>query len=154
MPKNNAKRIQRVGWVVEAGDQNVMVGAWSSSSLIISWSIIHILVGYHSRFGLLPQPLNPLSGFFLYCPQAFLSIVTQHFEWPFTTGGACNLLECLFLHCLHPYSSPHDPCYPLQFWAFITFLWGQLWDLYTSAAVWNHLVSLPVKSLPYLSSPL
>ena len=108
MPKNNAKRIQRMGQVVEAGGQNVMVGAQSSSSPIVSimFSIIHILVGYHTHFGPLPQPLTPLSGFFLHYSWAFLGIAIQPLEWLFTTWVACNLLECLFLHCLHPHSSP------------------------------------------------
>jgi hypothetical protein len=65
-----------------------------------------ILVGYHTHFAPLPQPLTPLSGFFLHRSWPFLGIAIQPLEQLFTTWVACNLLECLFLHHLHPHSSP------------------------------------------------
>ena len=108
MPKSNAKRIQRVGQVVEAGGQNVcdtqQECVWSRT-----WSRrsdCYYFVLQPSHFGPLPQPLAPLSGFFLHCSWAFLGNAIQPLEWLFRTWVACNLLECLFLHCLHPYSSP------------------------------------------------
>ena len=67
---------------------------------------VGLLGTFHTYFGPLPQALLPPSRFFLQHPWAFLCFTIPAFGQPFTTWMACNLLECLFLHCLHPHSSP------------------------------------------------
>ena len=109
MPKSNAKRIKRVWWVVVTGDQNecatqAQCDWWSRMWSRHSCSRSH--VGYHTHFGPLPQPLTPPSKFFLHCSWTSLGIVIQLLECLFTTWVACNLLECPFLHYLHPHSPP------------------------------------------------
>src|ERR1700729_1943954 len=65
------------------------------------------------HFLLQPADFGPLlqlpllsSSFLLYHSLAFLDFTILPFGRLFTCWMVCNLLECLFLHCLHPHSSP------------------------------------------------
>jgi hypothetical protein len=59
-----------------------------------------------THYGPLPQPLLPATQSFLHWSWAFIDITIQPFEQLFTTWIAYNVLECLFLQCLHPHPSP------------------------------------------------
>lgn len=59
-----------------------------------------------THFGPLLQLPLISSSFLLHHPWAFLGFTIIPFWQLLTTWMACNLLECLFLHCLHPHSSP------------------------------------------------
>ena len=71
-------------------------------------SINHIGLShiFRTHFGPLPQSLLPPSRFFLHNHWALLGLTILPFGPLFTCWMDCNLLECLFLHCLHPHSSP------------------------------------------------
>ena len=71
-------------------------------------SIDHIGLSciFRTHFGPLPQSLLPPSRFFLHNHWALLGLTILPFGRLFTCWMDCNLLECLFLHCLHPHSSP------------------------------------------------
>jgi hypothetical protein len=86
--------------VVEAGDQNDLVGAQSSKSdhVSITDHIVLLLGIIRTHFGLLSQLLLPLSEFFLHHTWTFLGLTILHFGRLFTTWLACNMAEPVFLH--------------------------------------------------------
>jgi hypothetical protein len=103
----------RQGAIMSWLEHAMAVRLWPDHVSIMSRSCLdHVLIRSHSHthFGPLPQPLLPATQFFLHCSWAFLGITIQPFEQFFTTWMAYNLLECLFLNCLHPYAPPKGAC--------------------------------------------
>jgi len=92
---------------------------------------------------------SPCTNVPIHCPIYPSSVSESHKQSGNTKLYSIYCTKWAF-HNVHWYYSTTIPGQLLVdiFWSCITLLWNLLWDLFTSAAFWNPLVSLPAKPLP------